>query len=477
MKPLKPSTIASKNEQGTMVSETPVTQKRTPHGVTSMKNVIRARSKNIKLTVEWNTRGQPCNNKGGNTLLEESETHFASSAIDLDVLWVDARTNKQGVINNEQVQEVVVIEKALGLRQYPGLIRGARFGVRKRTIKHQEKRATKVEVAYLQDKFDNHSQQFLEMQRLMNSKFTEGPQASTVNEMAIGTVYNTLDAMLHNAQIPSNHVRVSIDISIEYDALMRSPLDEDAIIIGGAIGTYVAWPGKVIADHSATSNPRVEHASKKAKVVKSKSKPRPKSNVESYLYDNLISKTQKKLMFLSPHSTTLIPSQNNEKETSYKTAHIQECVVEFLRVSNCKSTKERWDTLETTHEGTEEAKRSRLNTLSEEYEMFRMKPREIILDLQKIFTHLTNHLIALGKMLSNIDLNLKVLRSLTRSWQRKEHELDQHEEQEKKKKNISLKAKIEKYESSEDEDENEETDDMSLFMKKFSKNRSNEKFH
>ncbi|KAF1864711.1 hypothetical protein Lal_00032031 [Lupinus albus] len=132
-----------------------------------------------------------------------------------------------------------------------------------------------------------------------------------------------------------------------------------------------------------------------------------------------------------------------------------------------------------------------------EYEMFRMRPREKILDLQKRFTHLTNHLIVLGKVLSNSDFNLKFLRSLTRTWQPKvtaiskkkslskmslaalfgklqEHELeltqlDQHEEQEKKKKNISLKAKVEKYDSSEDEDDKEETDDMSLFVKKFSK--------
>ncbi|KAF1865938.1 hypothetical protein Lal_00041719 [Lupinus albus] len=49
-------------------------------------------------------------------------------------------------------------------------------------------------------------------------------------------------------------------------------------------------------------------------------------------------------------------------------------------------------------------------------------------------------------------------------------QLDQHEQLEKKKKkNISLKAKDEKYDSSEDEDDKEETDDMSLFVKKFSK--------
>ncbi|KAF1870639.1 hypothetical protein Lal_00026059 [Lupinus albus] len=109
-----------------------------------------------------------------------------------------------------------------------------------------------------------------------------------------------------------------------------------------------------------------------------------------------------------------------------------------------------------------------------EYEMFSMKHGEKILDLEKRFTHLTNHLIAVGKVLSNSDFNLKVLKSLTRIRQLKEHELeliqlDQHEELEKKKKNISLKEKIEKYESSEDEHEKEEMDDMSLFVKKFSK--------
>ena len=78
-----------------------------------------------------------------------------------------------------------------------------------------------------------------------------------------------------------------------------------------------------------------------------------------------------------------------------------------------------WDTLEITHEGTEEVKRSRLNTLSQEYEMFRMMPGENIKDLQKRFTHLTNHLIALAKVFTNNDLNLKVLRSLTRAWQPK----------------------------------------------------------
>ncbi|KAF1864679.1 hypothetical protein Lal_00031997 [Lupinus albus] len=58
------------NEQGTMVNTqtlvTPQTQKRKPHGLTVMKSVVRAKSNNNKFTVEWNAKGQPLNNKGGN---------------------------------------------------------------------------------------------------------------------------------------------------------------------------------------------------------------------------------------------------------------------------------------------------------------------------------------------------------------------------------------------------------------------------
>ena len=167
---------------------------------------------------------------------------------------------------------------------------------------------------------------------------------------------------------------------------------------------------------------------------------------------------------------------------------------EFFRISNCKTAKEIWDTLETTHEGTEEVKRSRLNTLSQEYEMFRMQPGEKILDMQKRFSHLINHLAALGKTLSNNEINLKILRSLTREWQPKvtaisekkslsnmslaalfgklqEHEielarLEQHEEVVKKHKNISLKAESNVVQQDDSTDEDE---DITILLKKIGK--------
>ncbi|XP_050914601.1 uncharacterized protein LOC127129463 [Lathyrus oleraceus] len=153
-----------------------------------------------------------------------------------------------------------------------------------------------------------------------------------------------------------------------------------------------------------------------------------------------------------------------------------------------------WDE---THEGTAEVKRSRLNTLSQEYELFRMQPGESILDLQKRFVHLTNHLKALGKTLSNDELNLKVLRSLTREWQPKvtaisekkslstmtsatlfgklqEYEtelerlgrLEKHENQDKKSKSIALKVDSEDVEK---EDNPEEDENFLLLVKRLGK--------
>jgi len=138
----------------------------------------------------------------------------------------------------------------------------------------------------------------------------------------------------------------------------------------------------------------------------------------------------------------------------------------YFRVSNCKNAKEIWDTI--THEGTINIKRSRINTLTHEYELFRMNQNETIQDMQKRFTHIVNHLASLGKIFPNEDLINKVLRCLSKQWQPKvtaiaeskdltnmslatlfgklqEYEMElmrlhQHEENEKNKKGIALKA-------------------------------------
>lgn len=71
---------------------------------------------------------------------------------------------------------------------------------------------------------------------------------------------------------------------------------------------------------------------------------------------------------------------------------------EFYRVLVCCLAKEMWDVLEITREGTKEAKRAKKNknTLIQEYEMFKMLPIESIYGVQKMFTHIVNHPLALG---------------------------------------------------------------------------------
>jgi len=164
-------------------------------------------------------------------------------------------------------------------------------------------------------------------------------------------------------------------------------------------------------------------------------------------------------------------------------------------ISQCASAKEMWDTLEVTHEGTNDVKRARKHTLIQEYEMFKMPKGESITEVQKRFTHIINHLMNLGKTFNKKELNIKILKCLDRSWQPKvtiiseskdltslitaslfgklrEHELEMNrlnvqESEDKHVRNIALKAakhKKKKYSSDESEEEN-----LSLLSKKFSK--------
>jgi len=92
---------------------------------------------------------------------------------------------------------------------------------------------------------------------------------------------------------------------------------------------------------------------------------------------------------------------------------------EFFRVSLYNLTKEIWDILEITHEGTIDVKRAKKYALIQEYELFRMQQGEIIADVKKKFTHIVNHMIGLGKQFDKEELNIKILKCLDKSWQPK----------------------------------------------------------
>lgn len=94
-------------------------------------------------------------------------------------------------------------------------------------------------------------------------------------------------------------------------------------------------------------------------------------------------------------------------------------VDEYYHVSHYETAKEMWDTLEVSHEGTNEVKQARINTLNQEFELFHMKHGETITDMQKRSTHLINRLNALGNPISNDIATNMVLRCLNREWKPK----------------------------------------------------------
>jgi len=115
--------------------------------------------------------------------------------------------------------------------------------------------------------------------------------------------------------------------------------------------------------------------------------------------------------------------------------------------------------------------------------------------MQKRFTHIVNHLTGLGKIFDIDELNIKILKSLNRTWQPKvmaitksqnpttmtmealfgklrEHELElgrlNEEEDIGRKKNIAFKSEVVKGQKHKEEDSDDE-DNLSLMIKKFTK--------
>ena len=87
--------------------------------------------------------------------------------------------------------------------------------------------------------------------------------------------------------------------------------------------------------------------------------------------------------------------------------------------SSCSSTKEIWDRLEVTHEGTNQVKKIKINMLVHKYELFKIESTESIISMYTRFTDIVNNLKNLGKVYTDADLCKKILRSLLRTWDSK----------------------------------------------------------
>src|SRR3954469_15225465 len=94
-------------------------------------------------------------------------------------------------------------------------------------------------------------------------------------------------------------------------------------------------------------------------------------------------------------------------------------VDEYFCVSHFQTAKAMWDALQVAHEGTNDVKLARINTLRQEFDFVHMKQGETIADMQKRFSHIINRLHTLGHITPNVVATNKVLRCLSREWKPK----------------------------------------------------------
>ncbi|XP_075102914.1 uncharacterized protein LOC142177603 [Nicotiana tabacum] len=92
---------------------------------------------------------------------------------------------------------------------------------------------------------------------------------------------------------------------------------------------------------------------------------------------------------------------------------------EYEKISSCDTTKEMWDKLEVTYEGTNKVKETHSNMLVDDYELFSVKEGEFIEEMFARFSKIISDLKAFGKPYSSSDKFRKILRSLSTTWQTK----------------------------------------------------------
>lgn len=113
------------------------------------------------------------------------------------------------------------------------------------------------------------------------------------------------------------------------------------------------------------------------------------------------SEQEKKTHFINTKATNALYCALNE--------------IKFDRVYFFITTKEIWDLLEDTHEGTYQVKEFKINLLTYKYEIFRVENKTINTMYVK-FDDIVIGLKRLEKTIEKVELNYKVLLSLPKEW-------------------------------------------------------------
>ncbi|XP_075098896.1 uncharacterized protein LOC142175798 [Nicotiana tabacum] len=109
-------------------------------------------------------------------------------------------------------------------------------------------------------------------------------------------------------------------------------------------------------------------------------------------------------------------------EKNFRAKKILVCGIgpdEYNMISACQSAKEIWEALQTAHERTTQVKQSKIDMLTTEYELFRMKDDESIQDMHTRFTSIINELHSLGEIIPRNKFVRNILSVLPSSWENK----------------------------------------------------------
>ncbi|KAL1316241.1 hypothetical protein AAHE18_15G052200 [Arachis hypogaea] len=112
--------------------------------------------------------------------------------------------------------------------------------------------------------------------------------------------------------------------------------------------------------------------------------------------------------------------EKKKVELNAKAINLMHCGIsfeEFRKVSRCKTAKNIWDKLRLTHEGTKQVRKTKIDMLMKEYEMFSMNEDESIDQIFERFSIIINNMDAMGRNYSEETLVRKILRSLTKKWE------------------------------------------------------------
>jgi RNA-binding protein YhbY len=202
-----------------------------------------------------------------------------------------------------------------------------------------------------------------------------------------------------------------------------------------------------------------------------------------------------------PEATTVKPiTQKNTRLANDKAFHAL-CQAlspsEFVRISNCESAQEAWQTLDTTYKGTKLVKSAKLQMLISRFEEIKMLEEETFGEFYTKISDMRNLMVSLGNLVLDEKLIQKILRSLPKRLRikvttiKESKDLDKMKIEEmvgslqtyeyslapvKKVKTVALKASKKKARVSSEEDSDNEEDAVAMLAKNFVRLMKNDKF-